>query len=211
VKDVETARAQLLDILFYSDVVYDLYKDPQCVSTSTWQYYIKFSDLNHNKQQNDAIARNMTTFIVQTCRQEGIHLEDIDVIMVPHSSNFLLGLTVSKLLNKRFIKMFPKRPDNQYPGGIVYEGEIPDRFGKKTLDVLIVHDVLLTGRQIYESVEMLKIAHPDCKIHGLFSAVYRNVDNGKAKLEGAHNIKCYNLVELTEEDIEQGLRERGKV
>lgn len=207
IHNVETARQKMLDLIFYSDVVYDLRSDASYVKMGGLSYYFKFHDLMHDRNQSDAVAQAMATFISLTCEQEGINLADIDVIMVPHSSNFLLGLKVSKLLSKRFIKMIPEK---HRIGKFSYEGVIPTKHSKKTVDVLILHDVLLSGQQIFESADALIESVPNCTIHGLFSAVYRNVRDGKGVLEHGHNIRCYSLLDLTEEEIERELKKRGK-
>ena len=204
--DIDTARKRIMDLMFFSDVICDLHKSPDYVNTEHLRYYFKFHDLMHNKQQCDSIVDAMAAFISLTCERNGIDLSEIDVIMVPNSGNYLLGLGVSKRLHKHFIKMIP--PERQI-GKYSYEGVIPSDIMRRGVNVLIVHDVLLTGGQICESVRDLQESIPNCTIHGLFSAVYRNVDHGREKLK-AYNIKSYNLIEMTEEEVEQELKLRGK-
>lgn len=205
--DVESARKKLMDLVFHSNSVIDMHKDAEHISSANLRYYMKIHDLMHNSCQSDLLARIMATFIRLTCEEQGIRLADVDAIMVPHSSNFLLGLDVSKLLGKGFIKMIiPEK----IVGNYCYEGVIPPKTGSRKYNIVIVHDVLLSGRQIYESVNKLRDKHPDCQIVGLFSLIYRNVYNGKEDLEQCYDIKCYNVLEMTEEDIERELERRGK-
>ena len=198
--DIESAREKLLDIVFFTDTVIDLKKTPHYLGTQSLRYYMKFHDLMHNSVQSDLIAQIMATFVALTCEKEGIKMSEIDVVMVPHSSNYLLGLKVSKLLSKKFIKMIP-------PSKVIkpyyFEGNIPEEKKNGRIRAVVIHDVLLSGGQIVESIETLKEAVPDCQIVGLFSAIYRNVWDGRGKLEREWNIKCYNLAEMTEEEIQQ--------
>lgn len=198
--DIESAREKLLDVVFFSNTIIDIKKTPYYVGSRDLRYYMKFHDLMHNSVQSDLIAQIMATFVALTCEKEGIKLSDIDVVMVPHSSNYLLGLKVSKILGKKFIKMIP--PDKVIKP-YYYEGNIPDEKKNSQIRAIVLHDVLLTGGQIVESVNALREAVPNCQIIGLFSAIYRNVWSGKDKLEKQHALKCYNLAELTEEEIQE--------
>lgn len=207
IHDIETTKSKIMDMVFYSDVVCDLSKNASHVNQKNLRYYFRFHDLMHDQTKCLNIVEAMANFIFQTCEQNRIDLTSIDVLMVPHSSNYLLGLEVSRRINKRFIKMIPKE---KQIGNYSYEGEIPEENGKTTIDVLMIHDVLLTGAQIYQSANSLIETLPNCKIHGLFSVIYRSVGNGKTVLEHTHNIPCYNLIELTEEQVADELKKRGK-
>lgn len=198
--DIESARKKLLDVVFFSDTIIDLRETPYYVGSRDLRYYMKFHDLMHNSVQSDLIAQIMATFVALTCESEGINLSDIDVVMVPHSSNYLLGLKVSKILGKTFIKMIP--PDKVIKP-YYYEGNIPNEKKDTQIKAIVLHDVLLTGGQIVESVNALREAVPNCQVVGLFTAIYRNVWSGKDKLEKQHALKCYNLAELTEEEIQE--------
>ena len=205
--DMESARQKLMDLVFYSDSVIDMHKDAEQIASSSLRYYMKVHDLMHNSRQSSQIAKILATFIRLKCEEQNIRLADVDVIMVPHSGNFLLGLEVSKLLGKRFIKMIP--PDKKV-SNYSFEGVLPRKARSNDIRVVMVHDVLLSGKQILESAQELCDTVPNCQIVGLFSLIYRNVFNGKEILERDNNLKCFNLVELTEEEITQELEKREK-
>ena len=205
--DIESARQKLLDLVFYSDSVIDMHRSADQMNSGSLRYYMKVHDLMHNSRQSDQIAKILATFIRLTCEEQGISLADVDVIMVPHSGNFLLGLEVSKLLGKRFIKMLP--PEKKV-GNYSFEGVLPHKARSNDIRVIMVHDVLLSGKQILESACELCDTVPNCRIVGLFSLIYRNIYGAKESLDRDYALKCYNVAELTEEDIRQELEKREK-
>jgi len=194
IKSIDTAQEKLKQILFTSGKVFDLHQEG--ISFEGERYYFKFADLMHERNHCEIIVEIMTLFIQHTlCRQR---LDNVDVCMVPHSSNYLLGFETSKKLFKKFIKMIPV---DKIIADFTYEGKIDK---KNNLNVIIIHDILFTSKQVSESIDLLKRTIPSCVIVGVFCLVYRNIHDGKKKLTDI-DIDVHHLLEFSEEEITREL------
>ena len=144
----------------------------------------------------------MATFVCQTLENPGneapFSAPDLDIVMTPTHGNFLLGFDVNALLGKHFIKMIPK---NKVFGDNYYEGVIPGDLTERGINVILVHDILVSGGQIIESIDEIRSLFGDCKIC-VFSLIYRNFDGALAKLQRRYSdVKFYNMLEYSEQDI----------
>lgn len=126
---------------------------------------------------------------------EKAELSAIDKIIIPHDSNFLLGVEVGKKLGKSVVKM-------RYKKGKIETEKYWDGNLNSTDKVIIIHDVLVSGEQIIDTMNKL----PDsCNIEGFFCLIARKEWDGKKKLL-KKGISCYEILEIDDGDIHK-LRE----
>ena len=200
--DIETATAKLEDILFHSNVVRDLHVDSEVSQRTNCRFYFRFPDLMHDPALRIQISKIMATFVCQTLENPGneapFSAPDLDIVMTPTHGNYLLGFDVNALLGKHFIKMIPK---NKVFGDNYYEGVIPGDLTERGINVILVHDILVSGGQIIESIDEIRSLFGDCKIC-VFSLIYRNFDDALTKLQRRYSdVKFYNMLEYSEQDI----------
>ena len=118
--------------------------------------------------------------------------------MTPTHGNFLLGFDVNAHLGKHYIKLIPKI---KVRGNNFYEGIIPNINCNDGINVVLVHDILVSGDQIRESIDQIRTVFGKCNIC-VFSLIYRNFSNALIGLERNYDdVKFYNMIEYSEDDI----------
>lgn len=131
-------------------------------------YYINFTDPMFMPEYAQEIAA-LLSFLIQ----EKADLNEVDRLVIPYDSNFLLGVEVGKRLGKPIVKM---RLDK---GKIIeaqpWEGQL--NFTDK---VIIVHDVLVKADQIIHTLS--KLPNPR-NVLGVYCLISRKEWNGKEKLK----------------------------
>ena len=202
--DIDTARQKLEDILFHSDVIRDLHQDSEVSQNPDFRFYIRFPDLMHDPALRILISKIMATFVYHILgnRANGapFGVSDLDIVMTPTHGNFLLGFDVNAILGKHYIKMIPK---TKVFGDNYYEGIIPEKSSSDGINVILVHDVLVSGGQIIESIDEIRTVFGNCNIC-VFSLVYRNFGDSLTMLQRKYdNVKFYNLIEYSEDDIDE--------
>lgn len=200
--NIETAQKKLEDILFHSDVIRDLHMDSEVSQHPDFRFYFRFSDLMHDPALRSLISKIMATYIYHTLGNKAngapFNVSDLDIVMTPTHGNFLLGFDVNSILGKHYIKMIPK---SKVFGDNYYEGIIPEKNSIDGINVILVHDVLVSGGQIIESIDEIKTVFGNCNIC-VFSLVYRNFADSLTMLQRKYDkIKFYNLIEYSEDDI----------
>lgn len=123
---------------------------------------------------------------------EKVELSTIDKLIIPHDSNFLLGVEVGKKLGKSVVKMRSRK-------GKIETEKIWDGNLHLTDKVIIIHDVLVSGEQIIDTINKL----PDsCAIKGFFCLITRKEWDGKRKLM-EKGLSCYEVIEIDDDDIRE--------
>jgi len=185
--EIKSLQDKLEDIIFSNDIIFDL--ENTASYSPGLRFYVKFHDLMHNKLLAEQLCNIMAGLIYNNLKEK---MNDVSAIVVPHSSNYLLGLGTAGILGKNFIKVIP--PEKAI-ANYNWEGNLGNAHGKH--HVIIVHDVLLTSKQVIESIERL----PDnCVVDGIFCLLYRKGHNGKEKLKQL-GYDVYSLLEYTEDDL----------
>lgn len=192
--DIVTLRNKLTDIIYHGNVIIDLMDTPSY--RADLRYYLKFSDLMHDKLMEEQLCSIMANFIYMTA---GNSITDVTAIVIPHSSNYLLGLGVARKMGKQFVRVIPPE---KVVGNICWEGNLST--SSKEQHIIIVHDVLLTSKQVYESISVLP---SNCIVDGIYCFVYREGHGGKEKLHDLGFDNVYALLELTEDDITESLKQ----
>lgn len=156
-------------------------------------YFLNLYTALYDKQLRDDIGSIMSDYITQCMKEE---IEGIDYIVIPRNSNFLLGLVVGEILR---IPVIAIKTESRIKTDVYWDGiYIPKNKNK----IIVVHDVLVTGRRIYESVE--KLPKDTYEVKGLFClAQYDNkVDSRKVlKKHGIDNVHC--LLETSDDELKK--------
>lgn len=137
------------------------------------------------------------------------NIELIDYLIIPRGSNLLLGLEIGKILRKPVIAILH---EERIYKNVYWDGNYKCKEGEVN-NIVIIHDVLVTGKRIYESIDLLP--RDTYSVMGVFNLFQYNHKeyNGVAKL-CEHNIprnKIYSLLEIDEKllkDIYDGKYEK---
>ena len=200
--DISTAKSKLEDILFHSDVIRDLHTDSEVSQNPDFRFYFRFSDLMHDPALRILISKITATYIYHTLGDKTQNapyaVSNLDIVMTPTHGNFLLGFDVNAHLGKHYIKLIPKI---KVRGNNYYEGIIPEKNSNDGINVLLVHDILVSGDQIGESIDQIRTVFGKCNIC-VFSLIYRNFSDALTKLQRTYDdVKFYNMIEYSEDDI----------
>ena len=154
-------------------------------------YYINFTDPMFLPEYAQEIA-SLLAFLIQ----EKAELNQVDRLVIPYDSNFLLGVEVGKRLGKPIVKM------RQEKGKVIaaqpWEGQL-----NATDRVIIVHDVLVKADQILHTLSKLPNT---CEVLGLYCLVTRKEWGGAAKLK-ERSVLVEQIACLDDKDI-KAIRER---
>lgn len=211
---IEDAKQKLKDLVFKSDIVQDISATPEAHLTPGLRYYIRFPDLMYDEHSRALVTNIASTYIAHLYDDEAPMkqlseaarsfisspvLDNLDVIATPNNGNYLLGYDISKLLRKDHIKIItPEKIINKN----TYEGVIHSK--KTSPNVLIVHDVLATGKQIIESIDSLREACPNIQIMGVLTLIYRRGGDSERDIN-RRGIPLFPLLSMSEEEIAQEL------
>lgn len=212
ITDLESAKTRLEEILFSSsNIIIDLTAQGGIQRDNNLRYYMRIGDLMRELSLRDRIIDCMEKLIRCTFNSE--ELSKINVMITPTNGNYLLGLeTCDRFSHCHFIKLIPP---NSVVGDNFYEGTIPESVFREGVRILILHDVLATGRQIVDSVNSIKnhfrkLNIKNYSIEGVVSLVYRS--SGEAKeLPELKGYRLVNLLSYSEDEIKEKIeRARNK-
>lgn len=173
-------------ILYDKRFIVDQTKDALCRRVyKEVDYFINLYSAFYEPELCQDAGHIMTDFILLSLKDE---VDFIDYILIPTGSNLLLGLEVGKILRKPVIAMqeHPRIKQDEF-----WDGEYRRKENAKN-NIIIVHDVLVTGKRIYESVE--KLPANTYNIKGLFCLMKYEHQNYHPKRElkkhNIYNVKC---------------------
>ncbi len=109
-------------------------------------YFLNLYTALYDAEMCKSVAGIMSRYLVLALK-EGI--TKIDYIIIPKGSNFLLGLEVGKILHKSVISILD---EERIFKGVFWDGAYDS---SKCNNIVVIHDVLVTGKRIYESIERL--------------------------------------------------------
>lgn len=111
-------------------------------------YFVNLYAAVYIEQMQKDLGAIMAQYINLTMKLE---LQELDYIVIPRNSNLLLGLDVGKRLGKKivYIQSEPRIFKNK-----LWDGEYECKPGH-TNHIIILHDVLVSGDRIVESVQKL--------------------------------------------------------
>lgn len=123
----------------------------------------------------------------------GEKVAQIDYVVIPQGSNFLLGLEVGKLLHKPIIAV---RSEARIYKNVYWDGKFDIQKKNK---IIVIHDVLVSGKRIYESIE--KFPKESIELLGIYSLVkYNSNEFDPIQAFKEHHIKKKEIHWLLEVD-----------
>lgn len=189
-KDLKDAEEKIKKLVIsdYPIVIDQKKIDSSKICYKKVRYYINITDIMFFSEYAGEISALLAFLITEKLKD----LSSVDKLVVPYDSNFLLAVEVSKKLGKPLVKMRYKRgkieTEKCWDGNL----DLRDR-------VIIIHDVLVTGDQITDTINKL----PDsCSIKGFFCLIVRKEWKGKEAIE-QKGILCDQIIELNDNDIDK--------
>ncbi len=186
-KSIEDAKEKI-KILVTSDypIVINQDKfDSSKINYKKVKYYINIMDIMFYTDY----ARELSSILAFLIQEES-DLPKIDKLVIPYDSNFLLGFEVGRQLGKPVVKIRPK--DGKIVKEQCWDGDL-----KITDRVIIIHDVLVSGEQIIDTIQKIP---KSCTVLGLFCMIVRKGGKGKEKIEKM-GVPCHRVIELNDEII----------
>lgn len=186
-KDLKDAREKVKCLVTesYPVMINQNEIDSSKLSYRAVQYYMNFTDMMFLEDY----ARELTSILALLIEEEA-PLSDVDKLIVPHDSNFLLGAEVGKRLGKPVVKMRLKQGKIETEKR--WEGNL-----KPDDKVLIIHDILVSGDQIADTLNTLPAT---CQVLGLYCIVVRKEGAEKSR-RIREKIPVHRIIELGDEDI----------
>lgn len=129
-------------------------------------YFLNMYTALYDSELCRNVARIMSQFLVLSL---GENIERVDYIVVPQGGNFLLGLEVARQFHKKFIFF---NGEERIQKKVFWDGTYDA--GKRN-NIIVLHDVLVSGKRIYESIEKLPADTYDLMgIYSLFRYMNEN-------------------------------------
>ena len=194
-RNLEDAKKKLFEIVKTAKIILtqDGMDSDQLVYKQV-KYFINFTDVMFDEEYYNQITDCLVLLIKEVA---GTKLNGYTNVLVSHSGNFLLGMGVSQKLNKEMIKITEKPL-------ILHNKSYIGDFDRQTPgSSILVHDVLVSGKQLRESIRKVE-AHT--KVEAIYCLVNRLDFGVKAELEAELGIPVYALIDLHDNDIEALLK-----
>jgi orotate phosphoribosyltransferase len=184
-KGIDDAKKSLEYIITRDYVIIDQDKYPPADLTyNEVKYYINFVDLMYDAYFSKQITKIMCMLIAE-------NIAPFDKIVVPYDSNFLLAFEVGKRMGKPIVTMRKK-------AGRVLRDQCWDGSLNPTDRIIILHDVLVSGKQIINSIDKI----PTCEVVGFYCLVAR-IDNSGMEALKERGIKINSILQLDDNNINE--------
>lgn len=190
IRSLEDAEKKMREIIKIDGIIITQDgKDAANLVYKEVKYFINFTDVLFIDDYYAQITDCLTYLIKSTVEEKRI---SFNRILVTHNGNFLLGIGVSQKMKIALIKATedPVIFNNQS-----WIGHFSDNKKDKTI---VVHDVLVSGKQIKESIHKVE---KNAQVVAVFCIVNRLDHNGKNEIEKM-GIPVYSLLELGDDDLE---------
>lgn len=198
-KNLDDARKKLRGLVKSS---YPIMIDQESVDSSKLcykkvKYYINTMDIMFMPEYAGELS-SILAFLIT----EKIDLSAVDRLVVPHDSNFLLGVEVGKILGKPVVKI--RHGKGKIETEKKWDGNLDpnDR-------VIIVHDVLVSGDQVIDAINKLPCT---CSVEGVFCLITRTEWKGKervCKKMGKKQDACFEVLKIDDAEINK-IRKKQK-
>lgn len=212
-KDLQSMRSAAKELFLQKDFIRDLTKlDISERLYDDVNYYIDLYTALYNVTVCEETGRLMYNFLVNELKEK---ICQIDCFVVPQGSNLLLALEVGKRAGIPVVSVqyrertrrgdyldgiYELRKDAKGPN----EGEKLSKRDRK-MRIVILHDVLVSGDRITESLR--KLPSQDYDLLGVFSLIYykrpQNTEFKKFEKNKQIKGKLHWILEVTEEDIKE--------
>ena len=191
----EELKCKMEKIVFHRDYIVNQEEVMDCDRVYHGvNYFINFYTALYDSKLCADVGGIMASFIMMRMQDD---IEDVDYLVVPSGSNLLLGLEVGKRLNKPVIAI---RREARIIKGESWDGNYTHNAIRKNR-IIVVHDVLVTGKRIYESVE--KLPANSYLVDGLF-CLLKYLHEGYAPEDHLKNhgiAKAYCLLDVEESKL----------
>lgn len=155
------------------------------------KYFLNFTDILFVEDYYTQIVDCVIFLIKEKCKTTKT---EFNRILISNRGNFLLGLGVSQKLDVALVKV------TEEPLILNSKSWIGNFSQNESNVSIIVHDVLVSGAQIEESIAVVK---ESTEIAAIFCIVNRLDYEGQKYLEEKYKVPIYCLVELKDDDIEK--------
>lgn len=187
-RTMDDARHKIIEYIKCDEepmVIHQDHLDSSKLTYGQVKYFVNFIDSMFLPGYCSEIS-SVLAFLIKA----NVEIESFDKIIIPHDSNFMLGVEVGKRLGRPVVKM-------RYEKGRVEQAQCWDGDLKRTDKVIIVHDVLVTADQIVHVIE--KVPNT-CHIEGLFCLLERKEWGGHEKLM-KKGISVTSLLSVDDNDV----------
>ena len=168
-------------------------------------YFINLYTALYDTELCTTVGGIMAAYIALCFEKDNCDLAGIDYIVIPYGGNLLLGLEVGQCLQKPVIAV-QKEPRIQKDKP--WDGVYNRKPGGKN-HIIILHDVLVTGDRIYQSIE--KLPRDTYMVDGLYCLIqYDHSPHAPEKKlhdHGINNIKC--LMHTNEDILKKIYKKQG--
>lgn len=189
-KDLKDAEEKLRNIIKVCNIVTNQEKcESKKLLYNKVKYYINFIDIMYIKEYRDELSACLIMLLKNEMSNE---LNNINKIIIPYSSNRMLGYGVGERIGKSVINVTrePYIFSNQ-----CWEGDFDNESKNHGI---VIHDVLVTGAQVLESIKKIE---EHCLVNDVFCLVERKDYSGRTDLENK-GYKVHSLLALSDADIE---------
>lgn len=164
-------------------------------------YFINLYTALYDSQLCKNISYIMANYIIKLMRED---INKIDYIVIPYGGNLLLGLEIGKILRKPIVAI---QEQERILKNEFWDGNYQTKKNTKN-NIIVIHDVLVTGERIYKSVE--KLPADTYIIKGLYCLIkYRNKKYKPQKDLKEHDIYNINYLIETDENILKNVCKKG--
>lgn len=162
-------------------------------------FYINLTDIMYSDEVREELATMMISQIHENFSEDNLSDNNKGKvrIIVPTDGNLLLGIEVSKRLHLPVVKM---RNEERVTRGQFWDGIL-----EPNSRVIIIHDVLVTAKQIVDSIRKLP---NNTQVMGVFCLVQRTDTIGKKILHDKGH-KSWFLIELDDKQLEQIVKQKN--
>ena len=191
----EDLRKKAEQMIYNKTYIIDQTETPYCDKVYTEvNYFIDLYTAVYVPSFCNQIGKVMASFIMMCFKESNMDLLSVDYIVVPYNSNLLLGLEVGRLLQKPVVAI---QSESRIKKETPWDGNYCCRPGH-TNHIIVVHDVLVSGNRIRESIN--KLTAGSFIVDAVFCLVqYENCGHSPKEMleqEGINNLHC--LVETNE-------------
>ena len=201
----EAMVAKLKPMIYQRDFVIDQSKTP--IKQRVYRYVDYFINLYTALYDSDLCAdvgNIMAGYIIWCFSRDNFDYADIDYIVVPYGSNLLLGLEVGRCLQKPVIAVQEKP---RIIKSRCWDGNYKRKDNGKN-HIIIIHDVLVSGNRIFQSVE--KLPSDSYVVDGLYCLIqYDHSKHHPEKVLNGHGIHNINCLMHTDENTLKRLKKQN--
>ncbi len=187
--NLQQAQEKMIKILKSGNIIFDQTEsESKRLVYKKVRYFINFTDIMYVKDYSDELEDCLIMLLREILNME---LNRINNIIIPSSSNRMLGFGIGQKLGKAIINVTKDSHifEDQY-----WEGHFDS--SKQNYGV-VIHDVLVTGEQIVNSIKKIE---KECVVNYVFCLIERTDHKGKKILE-ENGYKVYSLLQLSDSEL----------